>query len=64
MDKTTTKPKFELPARLEPFGGIGWTICEFADARAAAAFVVAHPSAAMPCWRRFDIVDGALMVVR
>lgn len=42
----------------------GWTVGHFTDARAAARFVQAHPTAAMPCWRRFDVVDGELRSVR
>lgn len=54
----------QVPARLEPFGGIGWTIFEFSSAHEAAEWVSRYRSAAMPCWKRFEIIDGELLQVR
>lgn len=54
----------ELPARLEPFGGKGWTVFRFDSAQDAAAWFESNRSAAMPCWKRMSVVDGALMLVR
>lgn len=54
-------PVTEVPHRLEPFRGIGWTVATFASPALAAAFVTAHPNAAMPCWRRWEIADGDLV---
>lgn len=60
----TTKKVTAVPARLEPFGDVGWTVFCFKSAGAAAAWVVANPQAAMPCWRRFDVVGGELVLAR
>lgn len=54
----------KVPARLEPFGQTGWTVFGFATATEAAAWVASNPRAAMPCWRRFDVVDGDLVLAR
>jgi hypothetical protein len=61
---TTTKTVSKVPSRTEPFGGIGWTVYEFANAREAADFVRSYPQAAMPCWKRFEVIDGDLIQVR
>lgn len=62
--RTTTKQLVtRLPHRLEPFGGIGWTVREFADAGEAAAWFTRYRQAAMPCWRRMVVVDGRLTLV-
>jgi hypothetical protein len=53
-----------LPARLEPFGQRGWTVFEFATSEQAAEWFMSYPEAAMPCWRRFSIVAGKLVLVR
>lgn len=58
------KLQTQVPYRLEPFGGAGWSVALFASAELAAGFVQAHPQAAMPCWRRFDVIAGALVLVR
>jgi hypothetical protein len=52
-----------LPYRLEPFGQSGWTVARM-SAQEAAAFVRANPQAEMPCWKRFDEIDGQLFLVR
>lgn len=52
-----------LPYRLEPFGQIGWTVARM-TAEAAAEFVRTNGAAAMPCWKRFDVIDGRLVQVR
>lgn len=54
----------KLPARLEPFGDIGWTVFTFPDARAAASWFLANPQARMPCWQRLEVIDGQLVQVR
>ncbi len=43
-------------------GNAGWTMGEFPTAQAAARFVKAHPEAAMPCWQRFSVVGGELVI--
>lgn len=53
-----------LPARLEPFGKTGWTVVTFASAQEAAAWFLSYPAAAMPCWKRMAVIDGALMMVK
>lgn len=53
-----------VPARLEPFGKIGWTVFDCRTPEAAAHFVARNPDAAMPCWRRWDTIDGQLLQVR
>lgn len=58
-----TAGKVRLPYRLEPFGHKGWTVTEF-TAVEAATFVKRNPAAAMPCWKRFEIIGGALVQVR
>ncbi|WP_411887388.1 hypothetical protein [Hydrocarboniphaga effusa] len=58
-----TNEMVDLPYRLEKFGANGWTVSRMTAAEAA-RFVTAHPDAAMPCWRRFDVIDGALVLVR
>ncbi len=40
-----------VPYRLEPFGGIGWTVAEFPSLELARAWARYHSCAAMPCWR-------------
>lgn len=57
-DTFTGKFRDTKPGR----GDAGWTVGTFVDAKAAARFVEQNPSAAMPCWRRFAIVDGELRV--
>ena len=52
-----------LPYRLEPFGGRGYT-ASVMSAKDAAEFVTANPQAAMPCWKRFDIIGGLLIQTR
>jgi len=66
MNKTlnASKKVTAVPARTEPFGGIGWTVYEFANATEAAAWVRLYPQAAMPCWKRWDVIDGELLEVR
>lgn len=58
-----TTETIKLPYRLEPFGQNGWTVSEM-SAEDAASFVARYPSAAMPCWRRFDTIDGKLVQTR
>lgn len=53
-----------LPHRLEPWGMVGWTVREFASASDAADFFRRYPAAAMPCWRRMEVIDGQLVLVR
>ena len=60
----TAKPVTKVPSRLEPLGKSGWTVFEFASANDAAAFVKAYPECRMPCWARFDVVEGALLLAR
>jgi hypothetical protein len=55
--------QIKLPYRLEPFGGIGWTVTAMTP-EDAAKFVTRYPSAAMPCWKRLDIIDGRLCQTR
>lgn len=57
-------PVTAVPCRLEPFGSTGWTVYTFANAHEAAAFVLRFGAASMPCWRRWEIVEGALCRVR
>lgn len=52
-----------LPYRLEPFGLNGWTVVSM-SAEVAANFVRNNPAAAMPCWKRFDVIEGRLVQVR
>lgn len=33
-------------------GDAGWTVGRFESVEAAEAFMVAHPEAALPCWKR------------
>ena len=61
---STNEKVLRVPSRTEPFGGIGWTVYEFATAREAAEFVRGFPQAAMPCWKRFEIIGGELIQVR
>lgn len=59
-----------LPHRLEPFRDAngramrGWTVREFPNSAAAAEWFAANRDAEMPCWRRMEIVNGRLLVVR
>ena len=64
MHTSRPTPVTSLPHRFEKFGHIGWTVRGFATPQDAAAFFTAHPDAAMPCWRRMDVIDGQLMLVR
>ena len=45
-------------------GEAGWTVVEFSNPVEAAAFFQANKFCAMPCWKRMDVVEGKLMVVR
>ena len=54
----------QVPHRMECFGQTGWTVTTFATARDAAAFVSSNGAAATPCWKRFDIVNGELVLAR
>jgi len=45
-------------------GSAGWTVYQFGSAVEAAEFFATHQHAAMPCWKRMDVVDGALVQVR
>lgn len=60
---STAADTIDLPYRLEPFGMTGWTVVTM-TATAAAAFVRTHAAAAMPCWKRFDIVNDRLVLTR
>ncbi len=70
----TLHPVTKVPALLDfdgpgdkvklGIGRAGWTLFEFQTATEAAAFVAANPASAMPCWRRFDTVDGELFLSR
>lgn len=42
----------------------GWTVYGFKNAFEAANFVAAYPHAAMPCWKRFETINGELIQVR
>jgi hypothetical protein len=64
MNATEFQKVTQVPARTEPFGGIGWTVYTFIDAREAARWVAAFPQAAMPCWKRFETVNGELLRAR
>lgn len=65
MTNTTSNTEVtRLPHRMEPFGGRGWTVREFSTANDAAEWFMANRDAAMPCWRRMEVVSGALVVVR
>lgn len=59
MSKVTS-----LPHRLEYFGMTGWTVREFSDAHAAAQWFQTYQCAAMPCWKRMEVIDGELFLVR
>ena len=64
MKTTTTNLVTKLPFRCEPFGENGWTVGEFKSAKEAADFFQAYPNAAMPCWKRMDVINGELTLVR
>lgn len=59
-----------IPHRLEPFTDAagkplaGWTVSEFRTPNDAAVWFLLNQHAAMPCWRRMDVIDGRLIVVR
>ena len=38
-------------------GDAGWTVFECRTPERAADFVAAYPQAAMPCWRRFEVLS-------
>jgi hypothetical protein len=44
-------------------GEAGWTVYKFENAREAAWFFQSHQHCAMPCWKRFEVIDGELMQV-
>jgi len=58
-----TKLITRVPARTEPFGGIGWTVYEFSDATEAAEWTRKHPQAEMPCWRRYTILETGELAI-
>lgn len=57
-------PVTKVPARIAENPTSGWTVYEFKTATEAAEFVAGYPECAMPCWKRFETVNGALMQVR
>ena len=59
-----TTPVTQVPARIVENPASGWTVYEFATPEKAAEFVAGYPECAMPCWKRFETVNGALMLVR
>ena len=61
---TTPTPVTTVPSRVVEHPDRAWTIYEFANPTDAADFVAAHPECAMPCWQRFETINGALMQVR
>jgi hypothetical protein len=64
MSNAHSKPVTSLPHRLEPWGMSGWTVRDFRDATEAAEFFQDYPQAAMPRWRRMDVVGGQLVLAR
>jgi hypothetical protein len=58
------KPVTQVPARIATNPASGWTVYEFATPEKAAEFVAGYPECAMPCWKRFETIGGALMQVR
>lgn len=60
----TPKPMTQIPARIVENPASGWTVYEFTTPEKAAEFVASHPECAVPCWKRFEAVNGALMLVR
>jgi hypothetical protein len=65
MKTTNHIPVTKVPALLAPLKmGSGWTVFEFATAKDAADWVASYPAAAMPCWKRCEIIAGELMQVR
>jgi hypothetical protein len=62
-----SKPQVAVPFYLKPFGlGIGYSVKTFATTQEAADFVLQYrgTNVEMPCWRRFLVVDGALIVAK
>lgn len=57
-------PVTKVPARIASNPASGWTVYEFATPEKAAEFVAGYPECAMPCWKRFETLDGRLMQVR
>lgn len=53
-----TADQVKVPARLEPFGLIGWALFVFDSLEKAHAWAAAHPSAYMRCWRRPECWGG------
>lgn len=49
----------DLPYRLEPFGENGYTVARMTPEQAA-VFVSRHRNAEMPCWSRFETINGRL----
>lgn len=57
-------PVTKVPSRIAENPNSGWTVYEFATPAEAADFIAAYPQCAMPCWKRFETIGGALMQVR
>ncbi len=60
---TASGDYIDLPYRLEPFGQNGYTVARMSPEQAA-DFVRIHRNAEMPCWKRFDSINGRLTLVR
>jgi len=60
----STKPVTQVPSRIAGNPQSGWTVYSFQTAMEAAAFVQQYPECAMPCWKRFDVVNGELLQTR
>jgi hypothetical protein len=60
----TPTPVTKVPARIADNPTSGWTVYEFKTPADAAAFVATYPECAMPCWKRFETINGDLMQVR
>lgn len=54
----------EVPGLVDATGRSGWTVYSFANGADAARFVSDFASLAMPCWKRFDVIDGVLTLAR
>lgn len=52
------------PATRDHGRGFGWSVASFKSSEDAARFVQNYPNAAMPCWRRFEVIEGKLIIVR
>lgn len=53
-----------VPSLVLGNGSAGWTVKSFENSLQAAKFFLENQFCAMPCWERFAVVNGLLVIVK